>query len=256
MTRTKRSEEVLFFIKSRQSATVKEICDHFGLNEATVRRDLRLLELQNLISREYGKASAMELKAESPLREPPLSDATGAELAIVEQALRCVHTGQVIILPGSRLTLILARSLENKSRISVVTNSLAVFDALKGNQNLHLISTGGIFDPLGNSLNGTIVETMLQNLRADLLFIEPSGIGLQEGFTHENLAQIPSLNAMIRTARQVILFAASATFDKQAGGIVASMKVAHKIITDRAFDDKELALLADMNIESIRITPS
>ncbi len=230
---------------------MQEICDRFGLNGATVRRDLRQLELQNVITREYGKASVVELKSEPPALEAPISIATETDLTIVEQALKNIHTGQVIILPGSRLTLLLARSLEKKSHISVVTNSLAIFDALKSNGNLHLISTGGIFDPLGNSLNGAIVETMLQNLRADLLFLEPSGISLREGFTHENLAQIPSLNAMIRTTRQVIMLAGSATFDKQAGGIVAPLNVVHKIFTDRLFAESELAVLAEMNIEII-----
>ncbi|MEW6403316.1 MAG: DeoR/GlpR family DNA-binding transcription regulator [Chloroflexota bacterium] len=253
MTRTKRADEVLSFIKIQYSATVKEICDHFGLNEATVRRDLRQLQLQNLIKREYGKASIVERKGPSDAFETSSANATSTELEIVEHSLKIIHTGQVIILPGSHLTLLLARSLEKKSHISVVTNSLTIFDALKSNQNLHLISTGGIYDPLGNNLNGTIVENMLQNLRADLLFIEPSGISMREGFTHENLAQIPSLNAMIRTARQVIMLASSPTFNKQAGGIVAPLNVVHKIVTDRVFSDQELSILADMNIETISI---
>lgn len=170
---------------------------------------------------------------------------------IVARASRIIHTGHVIILPGSHLTLLLAKSLEERSHISVVTNSLIIFNAVKGNQNLRLISTGGIYDPLGNGLNGTIAETMLQNLRADMLFIEPSGISMQEGFTHENLTQIPTLNVMIRTARQVILLARSSVFDKQAGGIVAPLNVVHKIVTDRLFSEQELTALAEMNIETI-----
>jgi DeoR family fructose operon transcriptional repressor len=253
MVRTKRTKEILHFLDTQHSASVKEISDHFGLNEATVRRDLRQLQLQNLIKREYGKASIVEKRPDSEAFESYLGDAAEPAAQIVSHALKLIHTGQVIILPGAQLTLLLARSLVEKSHISVVTNSLTIFNAVKGNQNLRVISTGGIYDPLGNSMNGAIAETMLQNLRADILFIEPSGISMQEGFTHENLAQIPTLNAMIRTARQVILLARSRTFDKQAGGIVAPLNVVHKIVTDRAFSERELATLAEMNIETVSV---
>jgi DeoR family fructose operon transcriptional repressor len=251
MPGTKRADEVLRFIKSQHSASVKEISDHFGLNETTVRRDLRQLQLQNLIKREYGRASIVDNRSDFEVFDLYSDDADEAATRIVTQAFKIIHTGQVIILPGSHLTLALAKSFEEKSHISVVTNSLTIFNAVKGNQNLRLISTGGIYDPLGNGLNGTIAETMLQNLRADILFIEPSGISMQEGFTHENLTQIPTLNAMIRTARQVILLARSRAFDKQAGGIVAPLNVVHKIVTDRLFTEQEMAALAEMNIETV-----
>lgn len=230
---------------------MKEISDHFGLNQTTVRRDLRQLQLQNLIKREYGRASILDKRPDFEVSEPYPDEAIEIAEQIVAHASRLVHTGQVIILPGSHLTLLLAKSFEARSHISVVTNSLTIFNAVKGNPYLRLISTGGIYDPLGNGLNGTIAETMLQNLRADILFIEPSGISMQEGFTHENLAQIPTLNAMIRTARQVILLARSSAFDKQAGGIVAPLSVVRKIVTDRLFGEQELAALAEMNIEIV-----
>jgi DeoR/GlpR family transcriptional regulator of sugar metabolism len=250
---SERVDEILRFIRSEGSATVKDISDRFGLNEATVRRDLRQLQLRNLISREYGKATFVEPDSESGAVSPDYESARGTDRLIVDEALLGIRPGQMVILPGSPLALLIASALAKMSHLSVVTNSLNIFEALRRNKDLHLISTGGIYDQLGNSLNGSIAEGMLQNLRADLLFIEPSGISLREGFTHDNLAQIPTLNAMIRSARQVVVVARAPAFDKQAGGIVAPIRVVHKIITDRKFEEKDEALLSDAGIEVARV---
>lgn len=249
-----RVDDILRFIRSERSATVKDISDRFGIKEATVRRDLRQLQLRNLISREYGKATFVEPDSGSRVSSPDYESSRGVERQIVDEALLGIRQGQMVILPGSPLNLLIASAMAKMSHLSVVTNSLAIFEALRRNKDLHLISTGGIFDQLGNSLNGSIAEGMLQNLRADLLFIEPSGISLGEGFTHDNLAQIPTLNAMIRSARQVVIVAKARAFDMQAGGIVAPIRVVHKIVTDREFVEKDEALLAEAGIEVARVS--
>jgi DeoR/GlpR family transcriptional regulator of sugar metabolism len=61
-----------------------------------------------------------------------------------------------------------------------------------------------------------------------------SGISLDFGLSHDAISEVTMKQAMIRSAREVILLADHTAFETEAGIQVAPLHVIHKLITDDA----------------------
>jgi len=83
-------------------------------------------------------------------------------------------------------------------------------------------------------LIGPTAEGALKELRADKLFLMVSGITLDIGLSHHPISEITIKQAMIRSAREVILLADHPSFGEEAGIQVAPLKAIHRLITDDA----------------------
>jgi hypothetical protein len=108
----------------------------------------------------------------------------------------------------------LAEELAKKEDITVITNSVPVFDSLRNIPGITLISTGGIMRHSSETLVGPTTEAALRELRADKLFLAVTGITLDFGLSHTNVGEVAAKQAMIHAAREVILLADYTVFGR------------------------------------------
>jgi DeoR/GlpR family transcriptional regulator of sugar metabolism/ABC-type sugar transport system substrate-binding protein len=153
---------------------------------------------------------------------------------IAIKAATLVETGDVVLVDGGPIALYLAEELKQKKGITVITNSVVVFDALNRTPGITLISTGGAVRYSSQVLVGPTAEGALKELRADKLFLMISGITLGFGLYHHTFSEVTIKQAMIRSAREVIVLADHTAFGAEVGIQVAPLEVAHKLITDDA----------------------
>lgn len=153
---------------------------------------------------------------------------------IAEKAASLVEIGDVILVDGGPIGRYLAEELKRKKEITVITNSVVVFDTLNRTAGITLISTGGAVRYSSQVLVGPTAEGALKELRADKLFLMVSGITLDFGLSHHTISEVTIKQAMIRSAREVILLADHTSFGGEAGIQVAPLKVVHILITDDA----------------------
>ncbi len=83
-------------------------------------------------------------------------------------------------------------------------------------------------------LVGPTAEGALKELRADKLFLMVSGITLGFGLYHHTFSEVTIKQAMIRSAREVIVLADHTAFGAEVGIQIAPVKAADKLITDDA----------------------
>jgi DeoR/GlpR family transcriptional regulator of sugar metabolism/ABC-type sugar transport system substrate-binding protein len=169
--------------------------------------------------------------------------------AIAQVAAEQVQSGDVILIDSGQMMTYLAEELAQKQGITVITNSVSVFDALKNNPDITLISTGGLLRHATDTLMGPTVEAALSELRADKLFLVVTGITLAFGLSHTNLTEVAVKQAMINSARQVILLADHTRFGQESVAQVAPTDVVHKLITDEALPASTRLELAKLGIE-------
>ena len=153
---------------------------------------------------------------------------------IAIKAATLVETGDVVLVDGGPISGYLAEELKQKKDITVITNSVVVFDALNRTPGIMLISTGGVVRYSSQVLVGPTAESALKELRADKLFLMISGITLGFGLYHHTFSEVTIKQAMIRSAREVIVLADHTAFGAEVGIQVAPLEVAHKLITDDA----------------------
>lgn len=159
-------------------------------------------------------------------------DARRRQIAIKAAAL--VDSGDVVLVDGGPIAVYLAEELKLKKDITVITNSVIVFDTLNRTPGIILISTGGTVRYQTQMLVGPTAEGALKELRADKLFLMASGITLDFGLSHHTISEVSIKQAMIHSAREVIVLADHTAFGAEVGIQIAPIKAAHRLITDDA----------------------
>ena len=128
---------------------------------------------------------------------------------------------------------------------------MPVFDVLRNNPKISLISTGGLFRHSSETLIGPTAEAVLRDLRADKLFLAITGISLDFGLSHTNLAEVSMKQTMVRAAREVFLLADYTKFGQESVVQVAPVDVIDKLVTDNALPASVRLDLTKTGIEII-----
>ncbi len=170
------------------------------------------------------------IDAAQNLKDEVATRKRGIALVAAEQ----IRPGDVVLIDGGQITTYLAEALVEKENITVITNSVAVFDILRDQPNITLILTGGLLRHASDTLTGPTAEAALRELRADKLFLAVAGVSLDFGLSHTHLAEVAMKQAMIRAAREVILLADHTKFGRETMVQVAPTGAVHKLVTDNA----------------------
>ncbi len=154
--------------------------------------------------------------------------------AIAHMAASLVRPGDVIMVDGGPMGRYFGEELREKRDITVITNSMDVFNTLNPSPGITLISTGGVVRYSSQVLVGPTAESALKELRADKLFLMIGGISLDFGLSHTNLSEVTLKQAMIRSSREIILLADHTSFSTESIIQVAPLSVVNMLITDDA----------------------
>lgn len=247
-----RLEQILHIVQEQQHVRVTELSERLGVSEPTIRRDLKKLESMGRVRREHGGVSAVEVAlAEPPVPQRSIENREEKQL-IGRAAASLIKDGETIFLGSGTTTLEVARALEGKKNLTVITNALNVAYQLAGNENITLIITGGVVRHSEFSMIGHIVEQTLKDLRADKAIISMRAISLHDGLTNMNPLETMTDRVIVQCAREVILVADHTKFGKVATSIVAPLTTVHKIITDEQTPLDMLEKLRALGIQVIQ----
>lgn len=167
---------------------------------------------------------------------------------IARKAASIVKPGDVLLIDSGPVSLYLAQELKQKKNFTVITNSVEVFETINRTPGIILISTGGALRSSTQTLVGPTAELALKELRADKLFLMVSGITLDFGLSHHAISEVTIKQAMIKSAREIIVVADHSTFKDDVGIQVAPLDVVHQLITDDALPPSIRLKLSEKDI--------
>ena len=170
--------------------------------------------------------------------------------AIGKLAATYVRDGDTIILDTGTPTTHMAQFLHGYRNLTVITNSLAVFQTLHNNPAITLTLTGGDFHHESQSFVGRGGKLFLREIRADKAFIVAGGVSQVFGISSKNLPEAEIRRAMIRAAREVVALADHTVLGVDANARVCDLDEINTLITDAG------ALAAhrlDLNQRGIRV---
>lgn len=212
--------------------TVPELSQRLGVSPATVRRDLAELHLQRRVHRTHGGA----VRLEHPATEPPMleraREQADAKRRIGRLAAGLLRDRETVFLGSGTTVLAVADSIPAGTRLTVITNSLAVVNRLADRPSIDLIVIGGMFRRSELSMIGHIAEQAIRELRADRVVIGMRGIDVTAGLTHEYLPEIMTDRAILGIAQQVVIVADHTKLGRVCPVAVAPVTAAHVIVTD------------------------
>ena len=225
---------------------VGELVARFGVNAATIRRDLKALEEQGQVRRVHGGAMAIEKVAPESISVPP-----GTQEARIGQAVaEMVADGETVFLGPGRLPLEVARCLSSRTRLTIVTNGLGVAHWVAVNASHTLIVTGGQVEGRGLGLAGRLTRAALSGLRADHVILELGGVSAVDGLTDDSLPQAEIAQRLLEIGSQVIVLVSAERVGRVAAAYIAPVSEADVIVTAR---EAPSSFLWDLSESGVRI---
>ncbi|MGC8837174.1 MAG: DeoR/GlpR family DNA-binding transcription regulator [Anaerolineae bacterium] len=246
-----RRQQIAQFIRQRKRATVAELSEHFGVSEATIRRDLEHLDSAGVIRRTHGGAIAVERAAPEPPVVLRIAESREEKARIGRAAADLIRDGETVFLGSGTTTLEVARNLGHKKGLTVITNALNIAQQLAGQEQITVIVAGGLLRHSELSMIGHLTEQMLRELRADKVIMGMRAISIEDGLTNDYLPETMTDRAIIQFAPEVILVADHTKFGKVATAFVAPVTAVHKIVTDDKVPPSIVAELQRIGIEAI-----
>jgi DeoR family transcriptional regulator of aga operon len=234
---------ILQQLNQHGSVGVAGLAGELGVSEASVRRDLHLLEEQKLLTRTHGGAVASGVLYELPMRYRG-GQHYDAKRAIAARAITLLPADVSSVgLNGGSTTTEVARALASRPGLRVVTNALNIASELAVRSNIELVVCGGSARAESYELVGPLAELTLSNINLDIAIIGVDGVSASAGFTTHHEVEAHTNRALVRAAERVIVVADSSKIGKRGFAKIADIATASDVVTDAHVDPKDVAAL-------------
>ena len=246
-----RRMRLLEYINGNSRADVGELASKFGVPEATIRRDLLVMESQNLIYRTHGgaiKRDQHSLWQTTSLHERSIQHREEKE-RIADLVEQMVHDGDSIMIDAGSTTLCVARKLVSRKNLLILTNTASIAEILAGVNNNKVILTGGELVKRTNACIGGAAELALKQYRTDKAIIGVSGMLMDEGFFAAIPEEAEIKRLMSKNAKETIVVTDSSKVGTRALCFVSDFAGVDKVITDTNIPRPALDQLVKEGVE-------
>ena len=229
-----RKMKIVEFVEEHRKATVAELCEHFGMSSATIRNDLRDLEHSNLINRTHGGVM-VKTKTGLELNSNQKEDQhLEAKKRIARAALEMIEDGDTIILDTGTTTIELARLLNTRRRVTVVTNDLAIALVMEQQPEATIVLMGGI---VRKNFHCTVSigdagAQIMSGLVVDKAFMGTNGLSLDRGATTPDINTAQTKKLMVAMASSVVVLCDSSKLGRDSFAQFAPFDQIDTIITE------------------------
>lgn len=225
------------------TASAAELARLLRVSAATVRRDLAVLEDQQLLRRVHGGACALEDGRELPVRYRG-GEQRDAKLAIAREAATRVPRGaHALGLTGGSTTGAVARCLADRSGLTVITNALNVAFDLALRPQVKVVMTGGVARSQSYELVGPWAEQTLQAVNLGTAVVGVDGISAAGGLTTHDEVEAAVNAAMIRRARRTVVVADGTKLGRVHLARIAAAEEVDELVTDVSAPPAEVEAL-------------
>jgi len=222
---------ILERVSESGTVTVAQLARDLGVSAASIRRDLELLDGQQLITRTHGGAVARGVLFELPLRYKTGRN-RDQKLRIARAAAERVVDGSAVGLTGGTTATEVARALAGRAELTVVTNALNIASELAVRPNLTLVVPGGVARSKSYELVGPMAEAGLNGLNLDIAFVGVDGVSAEAGLTTHQEAEAHANQMLIRRSRRIVVVADSSKLGKVNFARICGVDRVDELITD------------------------
>lgn len=244
-----RHQLILEMLERQKHIKVLELCDILDVSAVTIRKDLKLLEEKGLLYRTHGGASL-----ENPyINERPIQEKEKISIEeksrIAEVAAKLIKPNDSIMIASGTTVQQLARTIQPKEKLNVITSSLFVALELLKHKEIEVIQLGGNVRHSSSSVIGHYALQILNNISCNQLFLGVDGIDLDYGCTTTSLEEAVLNEKMISCAQRTTILADSSKFGKRSFGRICGLEHIDEIITDDRLEKSIQKKLADIGIK-------
>ncbi len=228
-----RLQRIMDMLNKYNYVTVKYLVNELHYSNATVNRDLKVLEERKMIKRSYGgveliKSEAIPFQFRSLKMKPEKNK-------IACEAAKLIKNGDTIFIDGSTTTQYLCSYIVNRKNITVVTNNLAVVSILSS-YNINVICLGGKVYEAPSVLNSDLTVENAYKYKVDKMFFS-TGAFSADGQIDSRGGYYLLLKTMALNAKKLYYLADHAKADRNIKEVLFDFDKINYVISDYKFPE-------------------
>ncbi len=236
MLAAERRGAILRALQSDGAVRVADLAADLAVSEMTVRRDLDALDAQDLLRKVHGGAVTRHNRGEEPRSDEKAAQQRAEKATIAAAAAATVEDGMTIAIGAGTTTTELARHLRARPSITVVTNSINVFQELTdpradGAHAPLVYLSGGVRTP-SNALVGPVADAAIASFRVDATYLGVHGVDVTAGLTSPNIAEAQTNRTLITVGARLLVLADHTKYGEVGACVFARLDQIDTLIVD------------------------
>jgi DeoR family ulaG and ulaABCDEF operon transcriptional repressor len=253
MHENERHRVILSAVQDRAVVTVIDLCNLTGASEATIRRDIAALHMQQKVRRVRGGVEAL-----TPPNFVGLAGRTFAvnetlrikeKQAIARAAVEMCADGDPIIINGGTTTFQMVHPLATR-RCQIFTNSFPIAEHLLKNSRNTIMVPGGALYREQNIILSPFENDVSRNFYAKRMFMGAQGVG-PLGLMEADPLLIQAEEKLIGQADELVVLVDSSKFAQRSSLVLCGLDRISTLITDDKISDKAAAMLDAADVKLI-----
>lgn len=250
MLERERHKLILKLVNERAIMAVGDLVEILDASEATIRRDIVLLDRNGELRRVRGGVEALKPRFHAHLVGVPFAisrDVRRAEKeAIARAALPLLNDCSSIIINAGTTMFEFARAMRHHD-LDVLTNSLSIAGELLSQSRCRITLPGGTVFPEHNIILSPFENDAIANFAADVLFTSCYGLG-PGGMTETDPHIAHASEKLMRRAGKVVVLADSSKLSLRSSMVIAPLERIDTLVTDEGASDSDLGFLRQAGI--------
>jgi len=263
MFAVERQNKIKEALLKHKRVNVSALATMLNVSEATIRKDLDVLESQGVLRKMYGGAVFNEeysspeavgfgasLKLEDPLIEEKMD--------VARTASQLIDANDTIFIGNGVTCACLADAiLENRDidYLKVVTNNLYVLLRLSNSDHISVISTGGQLKkgsgniPFFGGITSSISPSLLSSLHYKKCFFTVDAVSLTHGYMVDSPEALDTINIVRSNSQLSYALVDSSKFDMVSMLQLTPFTEVSKIVTNKEVPDNYKSFCFENNIQ-------
>jgi len=234
---------VFALVAERGAISVGALADLLEVSMQTIRRDIDALCAEGGLRRQHGRVELKGKRLNMPFDERAGQN-PAAKTAIGDEAARLIPDGASIFLSIGSTPLSVAKALQHRKELTVMTNNLSAAMALSNEVSNRIILPGGELRLPDRDILGDDVLNFFGNYRAEFAVFGVAGIAADGGMLDFHSAEVRVREEMRRNAKQSILVLDRSKFGRLAPAAGGDIVDVDHVVLDQ-IPDKTFASLTE-----------
>jgi DeoR/GlpR family transcriptional regulator of sugar metabolism len=164
-------------------------------------------------------------------------------------AFSLIQPGESVYIDAGTTTAFLAYAVNDTKRITVVTCSLVVAQALENRTAVQTLLLGGTVHGPTHSVIGPLAEAAIEQFRFTHAFLGTSAIDLTDGLSQSNFDEISVKRKAADRAHNVVVLADSEKLHRHAPFLFLPLERVNILITDASIRVEDRQALAERGLD-------
>lgn len=200
MLQYERQQKIIAYLQLHHTASIHSLAKQLYTSEASIRRDIAVLESMGLLVRVYGGVVLSEHKNDVVPVELRDSANTAAKEQIALEAAKQIHDGDTVFFDSSSTVRRICKHIKNRKGVKIITNNLRICQELKDTE-LTVYCTGGEFYKKLDCFLGPWAERFIGGINANSVFFSCKGLSQQGMLTDVSEVEISIRQIMLQQAQ-------------------------------------------------------